>query len=703
MLWTDFCDKNTKAINGLPPENKEKNMRLFKKDENTSSVGFTEIDELHQAVQAAGMPPDVLKSVSKEIDRIAKMGAGSAEYTIGINYIDLLTSLPWNRSSEDRLDLDAAKTILDSEHYGLEDLKRRILEHLAVRILHATKRPKMLVVDDEKMTRMNLEHVLEKEGYEVLTAQNGAKALDLLGQHRFDVILSDLKMDKVDGMTLLEKAKQDHPDTEVIIISGYATVPTAVEAMKKGSYQFLAKPLKLDDTRNTVKKALARNQDKLKAAGPVLCFVGPPGTGKTSLGMSIARSLKRKFVRISLAGMKDEAQLRGHRRSYVGALPGRIIHELRRCETNNPVFMLDELDKIGQDFKGDPAAALLEILDPQQNTHFMDHYLDVPFDLSMIMFIATANHLDNIPSPLLDRLEILWLSSYTEDEKIRIAFNHLIPRELKAAGLGDDPIRFDEEALRKIIRNYTREAGLRNLQRQLAALCRKIALNRLDGNPHQSVVGITKEDVENYLGPAQFFFEVAQAKDRVGVATALAWTDSGGEIVFIEATKMRGSNRLILTGSLGSVMKESAQAALSYIRSNSRRFGIANDFFEQHDLHIHVPAGAIPKDGTSAGLAIAVALISVITNRCCRRESAMTGELTLTGRILPVGGIREKLLAAHRASVRTVVLPAKNSINLQDIPPEVQQALNILAIDELDAAIDIVLHKDSQSEKKANQ
>lgn len=678
-------------------------MRLFKKNETTTFVAFTEIDELHQAVQAAGMPPDVRKSVSKEIDRIAKMGAGSADYTIGINYIDFLTGLPWSRSSEDRLDLEAAKTILDSEHYGLTDLKRRILEHLAVRILHATRRPRMLVVDDEKVTRMNLDHVLGKEGYEVLTASNGAEALDLVARHRFDVILTDLKMDKVDGMTLLSQAKQIHPDTEVIIITGYATVHTAVEAMKKGSYQFLAKPLKLDDIRSTVKKALARNRDKLKAAGPVLCFVGPPGTGKTSLGMSIARSLQRKFVRISLAGMKDEAQLRGHRRSYVGALPGRIIQELRRCETNNPVFMLDELDKIGQDFKGDPAAALLEILDPQQNTHFMDHYLDVPFDLSMIMFIATANHLDNIPAPLLDRLEIMWLSSYTEDEKIRIAFNHLIPRELKAAGLGDDPIRFDEDAVLKIIRNYTREAGLRNLQRQLAALCRKIALSRLDGNPHQTVAGITGQDVENYLGAAQFFFEVAQAKDRVGVATALAWTDSGGEIVFIEATKMRGSNRLILTGSLGTVMKESAQAALSYIRSNSQRYGIADDFFEQHDLHIHVPAGAVPKDGTSAGLPIAVALISLITNRCCRRESAMTGELTLTGRILPVGGIKEKLLAAHRAGVRTVVLPAKNSVNLRNIPPEVRQALDILTVDELETAIDFVLVKDGQTEAKSKQ
>jgi ATP-dependent Lon protease len=355
--------------------------------------------------------------------------------------------------------------------------------------------------------------------------------------------------------------------------------------------------------------------------------------------------------------------------------------------------MLDELDKIGQDFKGDPASALLEILDPQQHTHFMDHFLDVPFDLSMIMFITTANSLDSIPAPLLDRLEVLWLSGYTEEEKLRIAFNHLIPREIASTGLDEHSIHFTQNAVRKIIREYTREAGLRNLQRKLAALCRKVAVSHLDGTRQGADVEVNQKEVENLLGPRQFFFEVAQAKDRVGVATALAWTETGGEIVFIEATMMRGRNRLILTGSLGSVMKESAQAAMSYIRSNGDHYGIAEDFFENHDIHIHVPAGAIPKDGTSAGLPIAVALVSLITGRCCRREAAMTGELTLTGRILPVGGIKEKLLAAHRAGVRTVVLPAKNKVNLRDIPEDVQQALKIITIDELNAAIEFVLHE----------
>jgi ATP-dependent Lon protease len=492
-------------------------------------------------------------------------------------------------------------------------------------------------------------------------------------------------------MEVLGKAKEKDPSTEVIIITGYATVPTAVEAMQKGSYHFLAKPLKLNEIRSTVQQALSRKHGRFESRGSVLCFAGPPGTGKTSLGMSIARSMHRKFTRISLAGMKDEAQLRGHRRSYVGALPGRIIQEIRRCDTRNPVFMLDELDKIGQDFKGDSAAALLEILDPEQNTHFMDHYLDIPFDLSKVMFIATANAVDTIPGPLLDRLEVLWLSGYTDVEKTQIAFNYLIPRENRAAGLTDPPVRFTPEAVRKIIREYTREAGLRDLQRQIASLCRKIARNKLDPKIGIEDLLITEQHVETLLGPCRFFVEVAHAKDRIGVATALAWTDAGGEIVFIEATKMKGRNHLILTGSLGTVMKESAQAALSYIRSHVEDYGIAEDFFEQHDIHIHIPAGAIPKDGPSAGLPIAMALLSLITGRPCRRDVALSGELTLTGRILPVGGVKEKVLAAHRAGVKTVIFPAKNSANLQDIPIEIENELTISSVEELYQAVDLVL------------
>lgn len=668
-------------------------MRFFRKEETHGAPEspVSEIDEYRRSVYTSGMPQEVEQATLKEIERIAKMAPGSAEHTIGVNYIDYLTHLPWNRASEDRLDLAAAKHVLDSQHDGLTEIKNRVLEHLAVRILHAGRRHKMLVVDDEKITRKNLNHVLTHEGYEVATAADGLEAMDLLDHQSFDVVITDLKMEKADGMQVLERAKQKNPDTEVIVITGYATVPAAVSAMQKGSNHFLAKPLKLDDIRETVKKALSRKMTRLENRGPVLCFVGPPGTGKTSLGLSIAKSLQRRFVRISLAGLKDEAQLRGHRRSYVGALPGRIIQEIRRCETNNPVFMLDELDKISQDFKGDPAAALLEVLDPQQNTHFMDHYLDLPFDLSKVMFIATANTVDAIPEALLDRLEVLWLSGYTEQEKAQIAFNHLIPKEIEANGLEKDTLTFTPEAVVKIVREYTREAGLRNLQRQIASLCRKIALNQINKENTMDLSVITDESVSDFLGPRQFAFEVTQARDRIGVATGLAWTHTGGEIVFVEATKMRGNNQLILTGSLGTVMKESAQAAMSYIRSHVDIFDIAEDFFQQNDIHIHIPAGAIPKDGTSAGLPIAAALLSIILEVPCRRETAMTGELTLTGRILPVGGLKEKLLAAHRAGVRKVVLPAKNVVDLVEIPDEIKDTLNIVPIEELSEAIALVL------------
>jgi ATP-dependent Lon protease len=668
-------------------------MRFFKKDEPQGPQGppVSEIDDFHRSVLNAGMPPEVEQASLKEIERIVKMAPGSAEHTIGINYIDYLTHLPWNRISEDCLDLKTAKQVLDSAHDGLEEIKNRVLEHLAVRILQAERRHRMLVVDDEKITRLNLEHVLTKEGYSVATAADGQKAMELLDKQAFDVVITDLKMEKVDGMQVLEKAKHENPETEVIVITGYATVPAAVSAMQKGSYHFLAKPLKLDEIRKTVQNALQRKQTRLENRGPVLCFVGPPGTGKTSLGESIAKSMQRRFVRISLAGMKDEAQLRGHRRSYVGALPGRIIQEIRRCETSNPVFMLDEIDKIGQEFKGDPAAALLEVLDPQQNTHFMDHYLDMPFNLSKVMFIATANTVDAIPEALLDRLEVLWLSGYTEQEKVKIAFNHLIPREIEANALETRSVVFGREAVVKIIREYTREAGLRGLQRQIASLCRKVALNAVDGQTAGSELLIDEAAVAAFLGPRRYYFEVTQAKDRVGVATGLAWTHTGGEIVFVEATKMKGSNQLILTGSLGTVMKESAQAAVSYIRSHVDTLGIPETFFEAHDLHIHIPAGAIPKDGTSAGVTIAAALLSLITGLPCRRETAMTGELTLTGRILPVGGIKEKLLAAHRAGVKTVILPAKNIADLVEIPEEIQRDLTIVPIEELSQAIDRVL------------
>jgi ATP-dependent Lon protease len=667
-------------------------MRIFKKNKEQIKEQSSEIEELKEDVRQAKMPEPVEKVAYKEIERLTKTSPSSAEYTIGINYIDYLVSLPWNKMTDDNLDIKRAESILNEDHFGLAKIKDRILEHLSVRVLKLSQQHKILVVDDEKITRQNLEHVFKKDGYQVNTASNGSEALEFLEQNAFDVIVTDLKMGKVDGIAVLDKAKDINPNTEVIIITGYATVSSAIEAMKRGSYHYLTKPLKLNEIRSTIQKALFKKKLKLEPKGPVLCFAGPPGTGKTSLGMSIARSLERKFVRMSLAGMKDEAEIRGHRKSYVGALPGRIIQEIRRAETKNPLIMLDEIDKIGRDFKGDPAAALLEVLDPEQNTHFVDHYLDVPFDLSRVMFIATANALDLIPGPLLDRLEVITLLGYTEEEKEKIATHYLIPKEIEDAGLSENPPVFTSETIHKIIREYTREAGLRNLKRQIASICRKIARETLNGQRKNGKDILTPEMVEDFLGPRKFYFEISEAKERVGVTTGLAWTEAGGQIIFIEAAKMKGKGNLLLTGSLGDVMKESAHAAMSYIRSHAESLNIPDNMFETHDIHIHVPAGAIPKDGPSAGLTIAVALISLITGRSCKRNVALTGELTLSGRILPVGGVKEKVLAAHRAGVKSVVFPAKNEADIRDIPEEINKDLKIYKINELEEIIDVVLN-----------
>ncbi|MFO8049358.1 MAG: endopeptidase La, partial [Desulfosudaceae bacterium] len=649
-------------------------MAIFSKgDKSAEPTETTEIEEWRAKVREAGMPANVTRIAGKELDKMAQTSPSSGEYTIALNYIDYLLSLPWNTSTADKLDIKRAENILDEEHYGLDEIKNRILEYLAVRIIKLSRQYTIMVVDDEERTRKNLDHVLTREGYRVVTAGNGVEALEKLDQAAVDVIITDLKMDKVDGMEVLDKARQKDPRVEVIVITGYATVDNAVEAMKKGSFNYITKPFKLDEIRTTVQQALAAKKQMLRAKGPILCFAGPPGTGKTSLGMSIARSLGKEFIRVSLAGMKDEAEIRGHRRSYVGAMPGRIIQEIRRAGTSNPLFMLDELDKLGQDFKGDPASALLEVLDPQQNAGFVDHYLDVPFDLSAVMFITTANIVDHIPGPLLDRLEVLYLSGYTEEEKERIAFDYLIPRAVKDNGLESTPPVFEPEAIRAIISGYTREAGLRELRRRVDAVCRKCAREILGGDNQPESIKIDEQTVKEYLGPRKYHVEVAEAGEKIGLATALAWTESGGEIIFIEATKMKGRSNLMMTGSLGEVMKESAQAALSYIRSNARRLRIDENFFDEQDVHVHIPAGAIPKDGPSAGLTIGVALISLLTGRPARREMAFTGEITLSGRILPVGGIKEKLLAARRAGVKTVVLPARNEADIQHIPEQIKK------------------------------
>jgi len=525
-----------------------------------------EINELRQKIKKAKMPKEQNEVALKELDRLAKMPPAAAEYTVSRTYLDWLIELPWNKSTEDNLDIDAACKVLDEDHYDLEKIKKRILEYLAVR-----------------------------------------------------------------------KLKND-------------------------------------------------------MRGPILCFVGPPGVGKTSLGKSIARALGRKFLRMSLGGVRDEAEIRGHRRTYIGALPGRIVQGLKKAGSNNPVFMLDEIDKVGQDFRGDPSSALLEVLDPEQNFDFSDHYLDVPFDLSRVMFIATANLADPIIPALRDRMEIIALPGYTEQEKLNIAKRYLIPKQRKEHGLKETQISFEDSAVLKIINSYTKEAGVRNLEREIASVCRGVAREVVEGSTGDKV--ISKEKLNTYLGAIKFFSDVAERTSKSGVATGLAWTPVGGDILFVEASKMPGTGQLTLTGSLGDVMKESAKAALSYLRSKAVELKIPNDQFKKQDLHIHVPAGAIPKDGPSAGVTLFTALYSVLTNRRVRSDIAMTGEITLRGLVLPVGGIKEKVLAAHRAGIKKVLLPEKNRTDYEDIPATVREELEFTFVKDVDEVIANALAKD---------
>lgn len=668
-------------------------MVFFRKTEEERPKVAQDLVDLRAAVQKAHLPEAVAAVAAKELERLEKTDPSVAEYTIGLNYLDYLISLPWNRFTEDNLDLKRAERILASQHYGLSHVKERILEYLAVRTLCSLQTSQVLVVDDEEIARTNLEYILRKEGHQVATAANGMEALEKVKAQEFDVILTDLKMEKMDGIQLLEAAKQISPNTEIIMVTGYATVSSAVDALKKGAAHYLSKPIKLDELRDTVREIVEKKRHMQMNRGPVLCFAGPPGTGKTSIGRAIAEALERKFVRLSLAGLRDEAELRGHRRTYVGAMPGRIINELRRLEVKNPVFMLDEIDKIGQDFRGDPASVLLEILDPQQNAQFVDHYVDVPFDLSEVMFITTANVVESLPAPLLDRLEVIYFPGYTENEKIQIARNFLLPRQLREHALTHLGIDFTDGAMAKIIRGYTREAGLRNLEREIAMVCRKLARIALQSKGASSALSVDEDLVEKFLGPRKYTHEVAEAGNQVGVTTGLVWTEFGGEIIFVEASKMKGHKQLILTGSLGNVLQESAQTALSYIRSHAEQFGLNPDFFAHSDIHIHLPSGAIPKEGPSAGVTIALALLSLLTGRPARRDVALTGELTLSGRILPVSGVREKVLAASRAGVKVVVFPKANEADIKNLEDEVKAGLEIVLAEEIQPLTDLVLLK----------
>ena len=666
-----------------------------KQDEDVPKVG-QDLLNLRESIEKSDFPEHVAAVAMKELERLEKTDPAVAEYSIGTNYLEYLLSLPWKKATEDNLDLKRAEGVLQAKHFGLVHVKERILEYLAVRTWCSRQRFSVLVVDDEEIARNNLEYVLRREEYDVATAANGKEALDKVRSQHFDIILTDLKMDKMDGIQLLESVKMSAPHMEVVIITGYATVSTAVDALKKGAAHYLSKPIQIEEVRQTVRQILDKKRVLQLTRGPVLCFAGPPGTGKTSIGQAIAEALGRKFIRISLAGMRDEADLRGHRRTYVGAMPGRVINELRRVNVKNPVFMLDEIDKIGQDFRGDPASVLLEILDPEQNFQFVDHFLDIPFDLSGAMFIATANVVDLLPPPLRDRLEVITFPGYTENEKKEIAHSYLVPKKLRENGLTGHRIAFTDEAIVKIIREHTKEAGLRNLERGIATVCRKLAKISLESEETQRSVTVDDAHVESLLGPRKFSREVIDGQDRIGVATGLVWTEFGGEIVFVEATRMKGDRQLILTGSMGNVLQESAQIAFSHIRSQAGRLHLNPDFFSGNDIHIHIPSGAIPKDGPSAGITIAMALISLLSGRPARREVALTGELTLSGRILPVSGIREKMLAAQRAGVRTVIFPQKNDVDVANLEADVRAGVNIVLAEDLSQIVDHVLLPDAK-------
>ena len=522
-----------------------------------------EIERIRACLKEAQVPDHVMEAAEEQLERLANIPSASPEYSVILNYVDWLCDVPWSKATEDHLDLQRAREILDEDHYDLVEVKDRILEYLAVRKLKA-------------------------------------------------------------------------------------------------------------DTK-----------------GPILCFVGPPGVGKTSLGRSIARAMGREFVRMSLGGMRDEAEIRGHRRTYIGAMPGRIVQSLKRAGTNNPVFMLDEIDKIGADFRGDPSSALLEVLDPEQNDSFRDHYLDLPLDLSNVLFIATANVLDTIQPALQDRMEIIRLPGYTDQEKLHIAKRYLVPKQREENGLREEQLEIDDEALEVVTANYTREAGVRNLEREIGKIARKVAARIAAGEVERVRVG--KEDVPEYLGPRKAFHEVASRVAQPGVATGLAWTSSGGEILFVEATRMPGSKGFTLTGKLGEVMQESGRAALAYIRSHTGELGIDEDFFAKSDVHLHVPAGAVPKDGPSAGVAMAAAMASALTGRKVRPEVAMTGEITLTGQVLPVGGIKEKLVAARRSEIKTVILPSRNREHVEEVESSLLEGLTFVYADTIDDVLDAAL------------
>ncbi len=590
-------------------------LKAIQKELGEESEEAATISELREKIDQANMNDEARKEALRELSRLEKIPSASPEYSVIRTYLELLISLPWNKSTGQPIDVAHARQVLDEDHYDLVKIKDRILEYLSVRRLREER-------------QREASEPAQAEAAEAAAAAKAASA---------------------------EAGDTDAADEAT------PTPPPPNTAAER-----------------------AVNRE------PILCFVGPPGVGKTSLGQSIARALGREFVRLSLGGVHDEAEIRGHRRTYIGAMPGRILQSIRRAGTNDPVFMLDEVDKLAADWRGDPSSAMLEVLDPEQNFSFRDNYLDLPFDLSKVMFIATANALDPIPAPLRDRMEILELAGYTEEEKLHIARRYLLPKQIHANGLRDDEIVLPDETLIAVIRTYTREAGVRGLEREVGALCRKVARQIAEGQPGPRT--ITQEMLRDYLGRPRYFAEAAERIDRPGVVTGLAWTPTGGDIMFIEAAMMPSrDNQLLLTGQLGDVMKESAQAALTYVRSNAQSLGIDPRVFDGKAFHIHVPEGAIPKDGPSAGVTMTTAITSLVTGRKARSDMAMTGEISLRGKVLPIGGLKEKVLAANRAGITTIIMPKRNEYDLDELPKDLREQMTFVPVDDAREALVVAL------------